>query len=85
MIQEIYVIDEQNDLTEQLSNIFRNEYNYRFKRLGLENLEIALKNIPSLIIINEDFIQGDIMDVCKTIRENDSWICIRFIVINSGF
>lgn len=85
MIQEIYVIDEQNDLTEQLSNIFRNEYNYRFKRLGLENLEIALKNIPSLIIINEDFIQGDIMDVCKTIRENDDNRITPIIVISSNY
>lgn len=85
MIQEIYVIDENVDLIEKLDELFEDDYNYKFKRLNLDNLEVALKNIPSLIIINEDFIKGDIIDICKKIRENDDNRITPIIVISSNY
>ena len=32
MFQEIYVIDEQEELTEELKKMFKEEPNYRFKK-----------------------------------------------------
>nr|MCR5145838.1 diguanylate cyclase [Clostridia bacterium] len=46
--------------------------------------DVALKNIPSLIIINEDSLNGDILDICAKIREDDDNIITPIIVISSN-
>ena len=52
MIQEIYVIDNNPTLKDTLKKMFKNNKEYRFTSVQSEKLEVALKNIPSLIIIN---------------------------------
>lgn len=84
MIQEIYIIDGENDLYNKLNTIFNEENNFNFKNIKEQYLELALKNIPSLIIINEDTLQGDVIDICNKIHENDDNRITPVIVISSN-
>ena len=65
MIQYIYIVDEEKELYNKLNELFINEDNFSFKKVMENELEIALKNIPSLIIINEDSLHGNIIDICS--------------------
>lgn len=84
MIQEIYIIDGENDLYNKLTELFNGEDNFNFKNVKENDLEIALKNIPSLIIIHEDTIQGNVIDICNKIHENDDNRITPVIVISSN-
>ena len=49
-----------------------------------KTIDVALKNIPSLIIINEDTLDEDILEVCKRIRTNEDNSITPIIVISSN-
>jgi len=84
MVQEIYVIDGDKTLKETLKNMFKNDKEYRFKNVEADKLEIALKNIPSLIIINEDGIDQDAVEMCKKIKEDDDNSITPIIILSSN-
>ena len=71
MFQEIYIIDCKNELETTLKENLGKEKNFKFKNINPNNIEVALKNIPDLIIINEKSIDRDALDLCKTIRNNE--------------
>lgn len=83
MFQEIYIIDCENDLVMMLREKFEQEKIFRFKNINPINLDIALKNIPDLIIINEQSINEDIIDICKRIRENEDNSITPVLVVSS--
>lgn len=84
MIQYIYIIDEDTNLYNKLTELFIDDRLFEFKLINKENIDIALKNIPSLIIINEDAANGDILNICKIIRENEDNKITPIIVISSN-
>ena len=84
MIQDIYVIDDKNELTKMLSNLFAELYQYRFINVKAEELQLALRNIPSLIIVDEDNTNVDIIDICKTIRDDDDNNITPVAVVSSN-
>ena len=84
MAQEIYIIDNDNELKSKLVDIFKKEKEYKFKKAKTTEIENVLKNIPALIIINEDGIQEDIIKLCNQIRENEDNSITPIIVISSN-
>lgn len=84
MIQEIYIIDDKPDLRETLKRLFKEDRSYRFKSVPTESLDIALKNIPSLIIINDDNIDEDIISICQKIKKDDDNSITPVIVLSSN-
>jgi diguanylate cyclase (GGDEF)-like protein len=84
MIQEVYIIDDQKELIENLKLEFKDDKEYKFKTVGTDNLEEALRNIPSLIIIDEDTAKMDIIDLCKKIRADEDNSITPIIVITSN-
>ena len=84
MAQSIYVIDNDDNLKNCLNRIFQEEKNYKFKKVDTKSIDIVLKNIPSLIIINEDTLDEDIIEVCKKIRANEDNSITPIIVISSN-
>lgn len=86
MAQDVYVIDENDDLKKIISNLFKDEKEYRIKlkKVTTDNIDDALKNIPSLIIINEDGIEENIIEVCKRIRQNEDNSITPIIVVSSN-
>lgn len=84
MIQYIYIVDEEIDLYNRLNELFKEQDNYIFKHVKENELDIVLKNIPSLIIINEDSLHGETTDICNKIRENDDNRITPVIVVSSN-
>ena len=83
MSQEIYLIDEENELKRKLIDLFKKEKEYKFKKAKEAEIESVLKNIPALIIINEDGIKEDIIELCNKIRKNEDNSITPIIVISS--
>lgn len=83
MIQDIYIIDNTQNVLNILKQIFKDDVDYQFKSVKTEKLNIALKNIPDMIIIDEDTINMDIIELCKSIRENEDNSITPIVVISS--
>ena len=83
-MQVIYLIDNEENLKKELIQTFKEDKIYKFKQIKKENFEIALKDIPSLIIINEDSIENDVIELCRKIRNNDDNAITPIIVISSN-
>lgn len=84
MFQDIYVIDEEEKLTEVLKEMFIKYENFKFKRISTNELEIALRNLPQLIIINDDNIEEDSVQLGAEIRKNEDNNIIPVIVLSSN-
>lgn len=84
MIQEIYIIDEDDNLFNSIKKVFEDEYAFRFKWVKENELSVALNNIPELIIINEDSLKSDVVDICNTIRNDENNKITPIIVISSN-
>lgn len=82
-MQEIYIIDDENALKEELQKSFLKDKKFKFKKIKAECLDIALKDIPALIIINEDNINHDVVQLCDKIRNNDDNAITPIIVVSS--
>ena len=84
MVQEIYLIDNDHELEEKLKKIFQKEKDYRITKVEERDLDIALKNIPSIIIVNEDAIDGNSVELCKTIKNDEDNSITPIILITSN-
>jgi diguanylate cyclase (GGDEF)-like protein len=84
MIQEIYIIDDKKELIENLKQVFKDETEFDFRTVGTDNLEEALRNIPSLIIIDEDTIDMNIIELCTKIRADENNCITPIIVVTSN-
>lgn len=84
MVQEIYIIDNNNELIEKLRESFKRELDeYKFKSVKTSEIELALRNIPALIIIDEDTADANIVEFCKSIRSNEDNSITPIIVVSS--
>ena len=85
MVHEIYIIDNNNELIENLKESFKRELDeFYFKTVQTSEIEVALKNIPSLIIIDEDTTDVNIVEFCKSIRSNEDNSITPIIVVSSN-
>lgn len=85
MVHEIYIIDNKNELRDKLTESFRRESDeYKFKTVTTSELEVALRNIPSLLIIDEDNTDINIVEFCKSIRSNEDNSITPIIVVSSN-
>lgn len=84
MAQNIYVIDNKSELKDILAKMFKGDKDFKFKKVDTKNVDEALKNIPSLFIINEDTIDVNILEICKKIRSNEDNSITPIIVISSN-
>lgn len=83
MIKEIHIIDCNNDLIMTLRELFEEERTFRFRNINPDKLELSLKSIPSIIIINEESINEDVLELCKKIRKNEDNSITPIIVITA--
>lgn len=84
MFQDIYVIDEADKLTEELKEIFKKENNMKFKRISTNEIQSIYKNLPQLIIINDDGTSNDSVKLCEEIRKNPDNNITPIIVLASN-
>ena len=84
MVQEIYIIDDDDSSIVIFRELFRNDPEYKFISVKTEQIDIALKNIPFLIIINEDAIDRNASEVCEKIRTDEDNQITPIIVVSSN-
>lgn len=87
MVQEIYIIDNKYELINNLNHIFKDvkhDDDYDFKSVNTTDLGIALRNIPAMIIIDEDNIEMDITELCNIIRADENNSITPIAVISSN-
>ena len=83
MVQDIYIIDDNCQLINQCKEIFQTE-EYEFYTISCKDLEVALKNIPSMIIVDDENTEMDTIEICKKIRLDEDNSITPIIVISSN-
>ena len=85
MVQEIYIIDEDKNIKDTLKEMFKADKGYRFTNVPESKLEVVLKNIPSLIIINEDSLKSkNALEMCNIIKQDEDNSITPIIVLSSN-
>lgn len=84
MVQEIYIIDDDESSLPIFKELFKKENEFKFIGVKTEQIDIALKNIPFLIIINEDAIDRNASEVCEKIRTDEDNKITPIIVVSSN-
>ena len=84
MIQEIYIIDDDETSVLVFRELFKNDTEYKFISVKSEQIDVALKNIPTIIRNNEDAIDVDTVELCKKIRNDDDNSITPVIVVSSN-
>ena len=84
MTQEIYIIDDDESSLPIFRELFKNDDEFKFIGVKTEEIDVALKNIPFLIVINEDAIDRNVVDVCKKIRTDEDNKITPIIVVSSN-
>lgn len=84
MINEVYIIDDDDSSIVIFRELFREDKEYKFISVKTNQIDIALKNIPSLIIINEDAIDRDVIEICRKIRKDENNTITPVIVVSSN-
>lgn len=84
MIQEIYIIDDDESSILVFRELFKNDPEYKFISVKSEQIKLALKNIPSIIIVNEDAIDVDVIELCEKIRNDEDNSITPIIVVSSN-
>ena len=84
MLNEVYIIDDDESSIAIFKELFRDDPDYKFISVKTEQIDIALKNIPSLIVINEDAIDRDVIQLCRKIRKDEDNTITPVIVVSSN-
>lgn len=84
MVRDIFVVDNDNCMLEELKELFKKDKEFKFKIVKDTDIETALKSIPDLFIINEDTIEKKALQICKEIRKNEDNSITPIIVISSN-
>ena len=83
MIQDVYIIDDDDASILIFRELFKNDPEYKFTSVKTGQIDIALKNIPSLIVINEDAIDRNVVDLCRKIRKDEDNSITPVIIVSS--
>ena len=84
MVQDIYIIDDDESSIPIFKELFKNDKEYKFIGVKTEQIDLALKNIPFLIIINEDSLDRDVVELCGKIRTDEDNKITPIIVVSSN-
>lgn len=84
MIHEIFIVEDEADLTISLKEIFENSKGIIVKEFSTNTIAEHLLDVPALIIINEDKLKSKtLLDVCKIIRNNEDNSITPIMVVSS--
>lgn len=84
MVNEVYIIDDDETSILVFKELFREDKQYKFVSVNTDSIDVALKNIPSLIVINEDAVDVDVVKLCRKIRKDENNMITPVIVVSSN-
>lgn len=85
MNHEVFIIDDGGTLTATVKEIFQEESAFKIKHATPDNIDEVLRNIPSLIMIDEDNTKENIEELCSKIRSNEDNNITPLVVITSNY
>ncbi len=80
----IYVVDKEDDLEAKLEETFKHEKETKIKKILPNQFDIVLKNIPDILVLNEDNIEGNIIEYCKNVRNDEDNSITPIIIVSSN-
>lgn len=83
MQQDIYIIDDTTKLLEELNQLFKDEPNFHFVSMPSDNIDVVLKNIPTMIIIDDDNTALTALEICQKIRTNEDNSITPILIVSS--
>ena len=83
MQQDIYIIDDTTELLEELNQLFKDEPDFHFVSMPSDNIDVVLKNIPTMIIIDDDNTALTALEICQKIRTNEDNSITPFLIVSS--
>lgn len=83
MVKQIYIFDTTIKLLNELRELFKEDRSFKFKCVESQKINCVLKEIPDLIIINEDNLKDKIYDLCSRIRKDADNTITPIIVLSS--
>ena len=84
MVKQVYIFDTTIKLLNDLREMFADDKSFRFKCVESQRIDCVLKEIPDLIIINEDHLKDKLEDLCSRIRNDADNTITPIIVISSN-
>ena len=84
MVQDIYILEGNGELKRKLEQLFSNEEDeYEFTNFSADDVDRILLDIPTMIIIDEDYVRDTCFDICKKIRANEDNSITPIIIVSS--
>ena len=80
----IYILDKENDLKLKLEEEFKSDKQIKIKKFLPNQFENILKNIPDMLVINEDSLDGNLIDYCKRVRNDEENSITPIVVVSSN-
>ncbi|MGN1311015.1 MAG: diguanylate cyclase [Clostridia bacterium] len=84
MVKQIYIFDTTIKLLNDLREMFKDDKSFKFKCVESQRIDCVLKEIPDLIIINEDHLQDKLGELCSKIRNDADNTITPIIVVSSN-
>ena len=84
MVKQIYIFDTTIKLLNDLREMFKEDTTFKFKCVESQKIDGVLKEIPDLIIINEDNLKDKVVELCSRIRDDADNTITPIIVISSN-
>ncbi len=84
MIKQVYIFDTTIKLLNDLREMFKQDNTFKFKCVESQKIDGVLKEIPDIIIINEDNLKDKLGSLCFRIRNDADNIITPIIVISSN-
>jgi len=84
MVKQIYIFDTTIKLLNDLREMFKNDKGFKFKCVESQRIDSVLKEIPDLIIINEDNLKDKLNELCSKIRNDADNTITPIIVVSSN-
>ena len=84
MQQDIYIIDDTTEMLEKLKWLFREEKDYHFVSMPSHDIDVVLKNIPTMIIIDDDNTKLTALEICQKIRTNEDNSITPILIASSN-
>ena len=84
MQQDIYIIEDTKELSKDLKEMFKGEKGFHFVSMTPDNIDVVLKNIPTMIIINDDSTSMTALQICQKIRTNEDNSITPILITSSN-
>ena len=84
-MRDIYIIDNTETTLNILKELFHKEKDYEFTSIKTDEIDVVLRNIPDMIIVDEDTIGVDVKEVCKILWQDEDNSITPIIVISSNW